>query len=169
MCKSVSAMTLLTAPLILISACSTRPALKANPRPETTYEVRIPQSASRYALKSGETAVKPILDKQIAPVYPSSLVLPGAEPVTVVAHLVMDEDGHVKNVYPVSAPNEGPHRTLFEAAVRQAALQWRFTPFWVQQPRPDGTYLVTQKPFSLWYVFHFNVVGGKPVVESTKR
>ncbi len=48
-------------------------------------------------------------------------------------------------------------------------MKWTFTPMYVQHPRGDGTYEMTQKPFSLLYVFDFRMVDGKPVVESDGR
>jgi hypothetical protein len=108
-------------------------------------------------------------DKQIAPVYPPSRVHPDAAPVMVVAQLVMDKDGHVQGVYPVSDTGNAEDHALFEAAVEQAAKQWTFTPLWVQKPNGDGTFELTARPFSLWYVFRFRVVDGKPIVETVKR
>lgn len=87
----------------------------------------------------------------------------------VVAQLVMDEEGRVSAVHSVSDTDSGPDGALFEAAVEYAAMQWTFTPFWIQQARQDGTYLRTQKPFSLWYTFEFKMVNGKPQVEVGKR
>ena len=150
-------------------ACNTRTVLKPNPQPKTSYEMLVPQTALRYSLAPGETAVQPQPDKQAAPVYPQSLLHPGAAPVTVVAQLVMDGDGHVQGVYPVSDTATGEDRALFEAAVEHAAMQWTFTPLWMQKPNGDGTYELTAKPFCLWYVFHFKVVDGKPIVETVKR
>ena len=153
----------------LVSACSTRAVLKPNPQPKTSYEMVVPKGVLRYTLEPGETAVQPIPQKQIAPVYPPSLVHPGAAPVTVVAQLVMDKDGHVGGVYPVSDTDKVADHVLFEAAVEHAALQWTFTPLWMQKPNGDGTYELTTKPLSLWYVFHFKVVNGRPIVETVKR
>ena len=159
----------LAATAFSISACSTRTVLKPNPQPKTSYEMVVPKGVSRYTLEPGETAVQPIPQKQIASVYPPSLVHPGAAPVTVVAQLVMDKDGHVQGVYPVSDSDEAADHALFEAAVEHAAMQWTFTPLWMQKPNGNGTYELTAKPFSLWYVFHFKVVDGKPIVETVKR
>lgn len=50
-----------------------------------------------------------------------------------------------------------------------AAMQWKFTPLWVQKSNGDGTYELTAKPFSLWYAFRFKIVNGKPIVETAKR
>jgi hypothetical protein len=155
--------------LISLSACSTRTVLKPNPQPKTSYEMLIPGTALRYSLAPGETAVQPQPDKQIAPVYPASLVRPGAAPVTVVAQLVMDKHGHVEGAYPVSDTATAAYRASFEAAIEHAVKQWTFTPLWMQKPNGDGTYDLTAKPFSLWYVFHFKVMNGKPTVETVKR
>lgn len=153
----------------LLSACSTRTVLKPNPQPTTSYEMLVPKTALRYTLEKGETAVKPLPEKLSAPVYPPSLVHPGAAPVTVVSQLTIDEGGHVYGVYPVSNTDQGPSGALFEAAVEQAARQWRFTPLWIERQNPDGTATLTARPFSLWYVFHFKVIDGRPVVETVKR
>lgn len=160
---------LLIALLGSISACGPRTVLKPNPQPKTSYEMLVPKGVLRYTLERGETAVQPMPDKQVEPVYRPSLVHPDAAPVTVTAQLVMDKDGRVQGVYPVSDTAADPDRALFEAAVEHAAMQWAFTPLWVQHPNGDGTYLLTAKPFSLWYVFHFKIVNGKPIVETVKR
>jgi hypothetical protein len=159
----------LAAGLQALSACSPRTVLKPNPLPKTSYDMVVPKGVLHYTLEPGETAVQPMPDKQVAPVYPPSLVQPGAAPVTITAQLVMDKDGQVQGVYPVSDTAINADRGLFEAAVQRAAGQWTFTPLWVQHPNGDGTYLLTSKPFSLWYVFHFKVVDGKPIVETVKR
>lgn len=153
-----------------IAACSTtRTIVKPNPQPKTSYEMLIPKTALRYTLAPGETAVQPLPQKQRGPVYPPSLVHPGAAPVTVVAQLVMDKDGHVQGVYPVSDTDETADHAMFEVAVEHAALRWRFTPLWMEKANGDGTYELTAKPFSLWYVFHFKIVNGKPIVETATR
>ena len=155
--------------LVSISACSTRTVLKPNPQPKTSYEMVVPNGVLRYTLASGETAVRPEPARQVAPVYPPSLVRPGARPVTVVAQLTVDKDGSVYGVYPVSGTSKGPQAGLFEAAVRHAAMRWTFTPLRMKTPKGDGTFDLTAKPFSLWYVFRFSLVNGKPIVETVKR
>ena len=152
-----------------VAACSTRTVLKPNPQPKTSYEMLIPKVALRYSLAPGESAVQPLPDKQVVPVYPSSLVHPDAAPVTVVVQLVMDKDGRVQGVYPVSDTDKTADHALFEAAVEHAAMQWTFTPLWMQKPSGDDTYELTTKPFSLWYAFHFKIVDGKPIVETAKH
>lgn len=143
--------------------------LKPNPQPKTSYEMVVPKGVLRYTLAPGETAIKPLPRKQVSPTYPPSLVHPGAKPVTVVVQLTMDKQGHVYGVYPVSDTSKGPDAGLFEAAVRHAAMQWTFTPLWMKTPKGDGTHDLTAKPFSLWYVFRFKIVDGKPIVEAVHR
>ena len=154
---------------IVLSGCGTRTVLKPNPQPKTSYEMVVPKGVLRYSLSPGETAVQPIPDKLTAPAYPPSLVHPGASPVTVVAQLVMDKDGDVQGVFPVSDTADAADRALFEAAVEHAAMQWTFTPLWMEKPNGDGGYDLTAKPFSLWYVFRFRIVDGTPIVESARR
>lgn len=147
--------------------------LKPNPQPKTSYEMMRPTGAPQYTYPGHEQVVYPKPEKQVAPLYPPGLVRPGAAAVTVVAQLVMDEEGRVIGVYPSSSSEGGPNRGLFEAAVRKAAMQWSFSALrYVHvcfENCPDGPYRVTAKPFSLWYVFHFKVVDGKPIVETVKR
>ncbi|HKZ09875.1 MAG TPA: hypothetical protein VJL61_04100 [Rhodanobacteraceae bacterium] len=169
MCKHLASILALAAVLGSVAACSIRTVLKPNPQPKTSYEMLVPKGVLRYTLEPGETAVQPMPDKQVAPVYPPSLVQPDAAPVTVVAQLVMGKDGHVGGVYPVSDTAKAADHALFEAAVEHAARQWTFTPLWMQKPNSDGTFELTAKPFSLWYVFHFRIVDGKPIVETVKR
>lgn len=152
-----------------LAACSTRAVQRPSPEPKTSYRQLDPGNAPHYTLAPGDRAVQPILQKRVLPVYPPALVRTGAAPVMVVVQLVMDKDGKVEAVYPVSDTDHGPQHTLYEAAVEHAAMQWTFTPLWVQHPNRDGTYLQTTKPFSLWYTFRFAVVDGKPEVETAKR
>jgi hypothetical protein len=169
MCEESLPLVAMIAIAILLAACSTRTVLKPNPQPKTSYEMVVPKGVLHYTVAPGETAVQPIPQKQVAPAYPPSLVHPGAPPVTVVAQLVMDKDGNVQGVYPVSDTDKTADHALFEGAVEHAAMQWTFTPLWMEKPNGDGTYDLSAKPFSLWYVFHFKVVNGKPIVETAKR
>jgi hypothetical protein len=163
----------LVASTLSISACSTQTVLEPNPQPKTSYELMRPMGAPQYAYPAQEQVVYPKPKKQVTPVYPPDLVRPGAPAVTVPAQLVMDQDGRVIGVYSSNAEKSGPSRALFEAAVRKAAMQWSFSPLlYVHvclENCPDGPYQVTAKPFSLWYVFRFKVVNGKPIVETVKR
>lgn len=157
----------------MLSACSTtRTVIKPNPQPRTSFDVVLPAGAPHYAYPGHEQVVYPKPEEQVAPVYPRSLVRPGAAPVIVVAQVVVDEEGRVVGVYP-SGAGAGPDRALFEAAVQSAAMQWKFTPLrYVHtcfENCPGGPYRVTAKPFSLWYVFHFSIVDGKPIVQTVKR
>ncbi|MGH8146138.1 MAG: hypothetical protein ACREPY_07375 [Rhodanobacteraceae bacterium] len=152
-----------------LAACSTRTVLKPNPQPKTSYEMLVPKGVPRYSLAPGEIAVQPRLHKRVAPVYPPPLVRAGAAPVTVVVQLVMGKAGKVEGVYPVSNTAPRSDRALFDTAVQNATLQWTFTPLWMKKPDLAGTWRLTRKPFSLWYVFHFKVVNGKPIVETVKR
>ena len=160
---------LLTVGATSMVSCSTRNVLKPNPQPKTSYEMVVPKGVRRYSLAPGETAMRPEPARQVAPVYPPSLLRPGAKPVAVVVQLTVDKQGRVYGVYPVSDTSKGPEAGLFEAAIRHAAMQWTFTPLWMETPNGDGTLDLTAKPFSLWYVFRFKVVNGKPIVITVKR
>ena len=155
---------------LMIPACTTRMVLKQNPQPKTSFkEVSVPKDVTRYSLQSGEIAVKPFLENQVPPVYPPGLVQPRAAPVKVVAQLIVNKEGHVEDVIPVSNNEKGPQPVMFETAVIQAALKWRFTPLWFQKRNNDGSYIRFSEPFSLWYMFEFTIVSGKPAVEMIKQ
>lgn len=160
---------------IAVSACSTRTVLRPTAQPETSYQLITPPGAPHYALHPGQTAQlpKPVIGHFAPPGYPASLAKPGAPPVVVKAQLTFDRRGRVDGVYLLPDSYAGPGHLLFEAAVRGAVANWRFTPLVFEQysnPAMDaGTLEREARPFSLWFAFHFTMVNGKPVVETVKR
>lgn len=158
-----------------LSACSTRTVLKATAQPETSYKLITPPDAPHYALRQGQSAQlpKPVIGHFAPPVYPGSLAKAGMPLVKLKAQLVFGADGKVQDVYFLPGSYAGVGRALFEEAVRAAARDWAFTPLVFEaysNPAMDaGTLQREARPFSLWFEFSFEMVRGKPVVETVKR
>lgn len=162
--------------LIALAACSeTRTVLKPTANPRTSYKLITPPDAPHYKLQPGESASLPGPEKGLfaPPIYPPSLARPGMPPVRVRAQLVFDTQGHVSEVVILPDSYAGPGHVLFEDAVRSAARDWAFTPLVFEERTGGGDTPVTLKrearPFSLWFEFRFDMVDGKPVVETVKR
>lgn len=98
---------LLAVALVVLAACSPQTVRTPTATPETSYRQLTVNGAPHYTLAPGAKAVQPILQKRRPPVYPPTLVHPGAAPVTVVAQLVVDKRGAVTGVYPVPDPDPG--------------------------------------------------------------
>lgn len=158
-----------------VSACSTRTVLKPTANPETSYRLITPPDAPHYSLQPGQSASlpAPVIGHFAPPVYPASLAHPGMPPVEVKAQLVFGSDGKVEGVYFMPDSYAGAGQALFEDAVRAAAKDWAFTPLVFEAYTGGGKAPVelerTAKPFSLWFEFRFDMVAGKPVVETVKR
>lgn len=161
--------------LMQLSACGTRTVPKPVASPETSWKLVTPPDAPHYALQLGQSAKLPVpVIGHFAPAaYPASLAHPGMPPVTVKAQLVFGTHGNVCEVVIASDSYAGTGHVLFEDAVRAAAKNWIFTPLVFEtysDPADDaGTLQREAKPFSLWFEFQFEMVNGKPVVETVKR
>jgi hypothetical protein len=124
-------------------------------------------SSGAYQLKHSEHAfgAQPIVHD--APVYPASLVDKQLPPVSIHAKAVIDEQGHVTNVRDMDGASTPDHAAFF-AACREAVIRWQFTPMTVVEDIEDGKGNMSQTrknaPFSLDYVFRFELVDGRPTV-----
>src|SRR5690625_2672670 len=151
--------------VLLLAGCSTSPTAQTEGHPEVGYsQLTPPPNIERYQLQPGDQAIPPALREHDLPVYPPELVSAQASPATVVAQVVVDKTGRVKRVTVESETKPDPRHARFAAAVKAAVSQWRFYPYRVQKPGPNGTVSQVPLPVTLWYAFHFSVVDGKPVV-----
>lgn len=172
--RCLSVATLVLVPFAL-AACSTRTVLRPTAKPETSWKLIAPAGSPQYALQPGQSAIEPepVIGHFAPPVYPPALARRGMPPVTVTAQLAFGTDGKVYSVRIVSNSYAGADHALFEDAVRTAAKGWAFTPLvfeaYVDHAGATPTLQRTPKPFSLWFEFHFDMVAGKPVVETLKR
>lgn len=124
----------------------------------------VPDSAARYSLAPGESAIQPKLLTNIAPDYPPSLLATPLPPVEVVAQLVVALDGHVSQVIIRPYLGDNTNREIFNEAVRKAVLTWTFDPLQIRrwENHPDGTRALTTvaQACSLWYIFRFELANG---------
>ncbi|GAB3023152.1 MULTISPECIES: TonB family protein [Oleiagrimonas] len=160
----------------VLAACST-----SQPRPlpqkpaahgQVRYEAVVDKHLKHYTLSSGQTTVAPAQrPDNPAPVYPASLVARKLPPVQVSALLIVDAEGRVEDVRIASEASDDPEQREFDAAVRAAAMQWRFTPLriatWVEDAQGNShRETAAAKPFSQRYRFQFEIRDGKPVVSA---
>lgn len=172
--RGLSVAALVSAPFV-VAACSTRTVLRPTTKPETSWKLVEPAGSPQYALQPGQSAVEPepVIGHFAPPMYPPALVRRGMPPVTVTAQLAFGTDGKVYSVRIVSNSYAGVDHALFADAVRTAAKDWVFTPLvfeaYVGDAGARPALQRTPKPFSLWFEFHFDMVAGKPVVETLKH
>ena len=107
--------------------------------------------------------------KQVAPVYPASQLAACSSLQEVDAQLAVNRAGRVSDVRGIVIDEAPPPWDQFFAAVRAAALQWRFTPLQIEHWAADAdgnTHPVDSetRPFSLVYVFRFECHAGRPSV-----
>lgn len=139
-----------------------------------SYKPIVREDVTTYSLTSSESATVPELSLHSTPKYPKRLVPLGLPPVDILAQLIMDENGTVTDVRFTGYPGDDRYKGRFEQSVKDAALTWKFSPFIITRTALGEDQLPvavrTPKPFSLWYVFHFEIKDGVPASSiSTKR
>lgn len=104
------------------------------------------------------------------PVYPPELVASNLA-ATIRAKVIVDGEGKVTDVRALDTMG-GEHHAVFFAAVREAAMRWRYSPMTVVQDNEDarGNFHQTKttQPFSLDYSFRFELKDGVPTVSATR-
>lgn len=133
----------------------------------TAYKPITPNNERTYMLSQGASATTPALITFSAPIYPQRLVALHLPSVDVAAQLIMNRRGEVHEVRFAPYLGSNEHRKEFEESVREAALAWRFSPLLITQTASQrgvsSSTMTESKPFSLWYMFHFEVKDGKPI------
>jgi hypothetical protein len=123
---------------------------------------------AHYQLAMGSTSSGAALLDHPAPSYPSVMLASCPEQVQLRALLIVGENGEVDEVRIHQAPAVAP---AFVAAVRAAAMGWRFEPLvishWAADANDEAHPVDTEaKPFSLPYAFRFACHAGKAEVSS---
>ncbi len=131
----------------------------------------MPPGTRRYRLALGEVSSGPVLADRVRPVYPADQLSACPPLVNIQALLIVDESGGVREVRVTDEAPAGTARRRFVAAVRMAALQWRFSPLLISHWAADAegnSHVVDSetRPFSLAYVFHFECHAGKATVSA---
>jgi hypothetical protein len=128
-----------------------------------------PLGTTRYHLALGDVSTGATLVKSEAPLYPA-IQLAACFPLQEVdAQLIVDRTGRVSDVRGIVIDEAPPPWQQFFAAVRAAALQWRFTPLQIEHWAADAngnTHQVDSEtsPFRRVYVFRFECHAGQPSV-----
>lgn len=150
----------------VVAGCQSQPITATTTSTKVGYKAISPENAARYTLAPGESATQPSLLLRRDPDYPTELLAATTTSIEVMARLVVAAHGHVSDV--LIQPDLGKNfsRNPFNEAVRKAALQWTFMPLsmtrWVERPGISRTLETTKEPCSLWYLFRFEIVAGRP-------
>lgn len=148
-----------------LAACASHvPIRSVSPNQDETASRPAPGGTTHYSLPLGEIASGGVPLVHPAPLYPPALLARCPAPVDLHALLIVDTAGKVGEVRMDGA---GRYDPAFAAAVRAAALQWRFEPLQLEHWAADAdgnSHSVDSetRPFSLPYVFHFACHDGKP-------
>ena len=140
------------------------------------YSAYVAAGTPRYEEKENEVSNRPMPVEHPPPVYPQAAIALGLRRVDIGARVIVDAEGNVDEVR-IAASNARP--PLFDEAVREAVLRWRYTPLtftrWEDVKDAQGNVVdsrqvsAERKPFSLDYDFVFELRDGKPVVGSATR
>lgn len=149
-----------------LAACASHPVSRPTPpnQGEASYHLASGEGMTRYSLALGEIASGGVPLAHPAPLYPPALLARCPAPVDLHTLLIVDTAGKVGEVRMDGADRYDP---AFAAAVRAAALQWRFEPLqfehWAADADGNSHSVDSEtRPFSLTYVFHFACRDGKP-------
>ena len=156
--------------LLVLTGCASSPHIVPPPsRGDTSWGMVVPPGTTRYHLALGDVSTGATPFRRVMPIYPASPLAACLPPQQVQAQLIVDKTGTVSDVRGMVMDEASPHWQQFLAAVRVAALQWRFTPLQIEHWAADANGNMHEvdsetKPFSLIYVFRFECHAGQPTV-----
>ncbi|MGH8159649.1 MAG: hypothetical protein ACREPQ_16125 [Rhodanobacter sp.] len=158
--------------LLVLTGCASSPRIALPPsRDDASWRMAPPPGTTRYHLALGDVSTGATPLQRVTPVYPASQLAACLPPQEVQARLSVDKTGKVSDVRRIVVDewSATPRWEQFFAAVRVAALQWRFTPLQIEHWAADAngnTHEVDSetRPFSLSYVFRFECHAGQPSV-----
>jgi hypothetical protein len=156
--------------IAMLAAC--QPAEVKSDKSSTDSKQANDASTQRYKMTPHQSSFGAQLTTQVPPTYPAALASQNLGPQEVRAKVVVDGEGRVSDVLDFFPKSTDANHAAFFAAVREAALKWQYTPMTVveQQDTSGGGLREvsrTNKPFSLDYLFRFDVKDSQPTV-STK-
>ena len=155
--------------LLVLAGCASSPRIARSARGDASWPTSPPLGTTRYHLALGDVSVGGTPVQRVTPVYPASQLAACSPMQEVDARLTVDGAGVVSDVRGIVADEAPPHWQQFYAAVRAAALQWRFTPLQIEHWAADAngnTHDVDSetRPFSLVYAFRFQCHAGQAAV-----
>lgn len=143
-----------------LAGCAHKPAAngpEAGPSAAVDYSLVTPAVSQMYEAASNEVFALPRPhETNSAPVYPPELLPRRLSPVHLLAQVIVNEAGSPVEVIITSDENADP---LFEQAIKDAVMTWRFTPL-----RRIKAAVSEPLPFSLQYQFSFVQNEGVPSV-----
>lgn len=152
----------------LLAACATAPPAPAPAIEGSGSYAPVPGADTRrYVLEVGQSFSGATLARFADPVYPPALLPLKLPPVTLVVRLIIDADGRVVRVQsdPPAQVQQIGHATAFMDAIAACTRQWRFAPLIIITSHMRNGRNASHneaRPFSLVYVFRFELRGGKP-------
>jgi hypothetical protein len=160
--------------VLALCSCASPSAKKLQNTGDVDWKPVVDMGQARYTLKPEQAAtqVKPV--DHASPIYPPELIDRGLPARDVRVKVIVSATGEVTEVRRDDACNLDDAVSMsFFSAVVAAVRQWRYNPLlitdWVTDP--DGsTHRVAAEavPFSMDYVFRFEVIGGSAHVEVKK-
>lgn len=150
----------------LLVACSSQPTrapATISHEGEASYQALPDDQMAHYPLAMGTTSSGAALLDHPAPSYPSDMLASCPAEVRLRALLIVGNDGTVDEV---RVDDESGVAPAFAAAVRTAAMGWRFEPLVISHWAADGNAEAhpvdtETKPFSLPYAFRFACHAGR--------
>ena len=146
----------------------------AQPQTRVKYSAHVAAGTPRYEEREDEISNRPSPVEYPPPAYPPTAIALGLRRFEVNAKVIVDTAGRVSEVRIAAAPDPTTHPSVFDEAVREALLRWRYIPLtfrrFVEVKDGQGNVVDSRllssenKPFSLDYNFVFEVRDGKPVV-----
>lgn len=167
-------MTIVALAAAIVCGCAPAPPRTQAAQTRVDYRANIAPGAHRYEEREDEVSTQPRAIENPPPLYPVSAIGLHLPRVEVGAKVIVDGEGRVAEVR-VDPPASGaePRPEAFDAAVRDAAMRWRFTPLtftrWQDVEDAQGNVVDSRpverenRPFSLDYTFSFELREGKPV------
>jgi hypothetical protein len=167
--------------LALLACACTQPRKPAPAPPATrvAYRAAVEPGTPRYEEPDDVSTSLPQPFDNAPPIYPPTMIALHLPLVTVKAKVIVDADGRVSEVRIVAADASMPRPPEFDAAVRDAVLQWGYMPLtftrWEEVKDAQGNVVdsrpasIEKKPFSLDYEFRFELRDGRPVVEGAAQ
>ena len=158
--------------LLVLTGCASSPRIAPPPpRGDASWRMVVPPGTVRYHLALGDVSTGATPFQRVTPIYPASQLAACLPPQDVQAQLIVGKTGTVSDVRGIAVDEAAPRWQQFFAAVRVAALQWRFTPLQIAHWAADAngnTHEVDSeaRPFSLIYVFRFECHAGQPSVST---
>jgi len=152
------------------------PHLEQPPPPQTQVvaDAVVDEAAKPYVAADDEQFSGGQATSQPMPGYPLTMIPRHLALVTVRVKLAVDAQGKVSDIRIAQADDLTTHPIEFDEAVRETVSQWRFTPLaygrWEDVKDKQGNTIGSQivnvaaKPYSVDYVFRFELRDGKPIV-----